>query len=230
MRMQQVFEIVDRHIRKPHGLLSVGVVVISIVTCNTSAQSLEQQLDRERFLRGLSELRLPEVLAEYIAAHPAGNEIEKADYQIAAQKIIVHDPSKSAKEREAAAQRVLKIRNNIILKNPDDIRLCTWRAEQASDLFFVILPFEASGMTNLFGYPSKPQKDRAKSVAAQMNELMAEAEIDIEDAILELESQPDYVNDFAAQMKKRRLVDEERDQRIPFLRGIGAFLDAELNV
>lgn len=230
MRMQQVIEVTHRQRKKPHGLLSVGVVVVLTLCGSAEAQSLEQQLDRERFLQGLSELRLPEVLAEYIKAHPASNEVEEADYQIAGQKIIVHDPSKSAIDRETAAEVVLQIRRKIIADHPNDIRLCTWRAEQASDLFFVILPFEASGMTNLFGYPSKQQKDRANSVAAQMNELMAEAEIDIEDAILELESQPDYVNDFAAQMKKRRLVDEERDQRIPFLRGIGAFLDAELNV
>lgn len=228
--MQQVFNVIHKHRKKPYGLLSVGVVVVIAIVSNASAQSIEQQLDRERFLRGLSELRLPEVLAEYIETHPAQNAVEKADYEIAAQKIIVHDPNFSAAKREAAAKAVLKIRSTVITNHPNDIRLCTWRAEQASDLFFLILPFEASGITTLFGYPSKQQKNRAKDIASQMNEVMAEAEIDIEDAILELESRPDYANDFVAQMKKRRLVDEERDQRIPFLRGIGAFLHAQLNV
>lgn len=215
-----------------HGLVSMGVrgcmLLLAVVT-NVSAQSLEELLDQERFLRGLSELRLTEILEQYIASHPPSDRIEAAQYQITAQRILVNEPQRSVIQRLADAERVLEIRAELIRAYADDLRRPGWLADQAADLLFVVLPLDASGLTRLFGLPSPAQLAQAQRVARQINELMAEAELDIERVILQIESTTDYAKSIPAQMKRRRLSDEERDRRIPFFRGIGAFLHAEFN-
>lgn len=215
-----------------HGLLSMGVwvcVLLLTVVTNASAQSLEDLLDRQRFLRGLSELRLEEVLEQFVASHPPADRIEAAQYEITAQRILVNDPQRSVAQRLADAERVLEIRAALIGEYPNDLRRPGWLADQASDLLFVVLPLDASGLTSLFGLPSPAQRTQARRVAHQVNELMTEAELDIQRVILEIESTPDYGDSIKSQMRRRRLSDEERDRRIPFFRGIGAFLHAELN-
>ncbi|MEE8156059.1 MAG: hypothetical protein V3T53_13990, partial [Phycisphaerales bacterium] len=208
--------------------VKVCVLLLAVVT-NVSAQSLEDLLDEQRFLRGLSELRLAEVLEQYIASHPPGDRIEAAQFQITAQRILVNEPQRSVTQRLADAERVLEIRAELIRAYPGDLRRPGWLADQAADLLFVVLPLDASGLTRLFGLPSPSQHAQAQRVARQINELMAEAELDIERVILQIESTTDYAKSIPAQMKRRRLSDEERDRRIPFFRGIGAFLHAEFN-
>ena len=103
--------------RETHGLLfmgvGVGVLVLAVVT-NASAQSLEDLLDRQRFLRGLSELRLEEVLEQFVASHPPADRIEAAQYEITAQRILVNDPQRSVAQRLGDAERVLEIRAALI--------------------------------------------------------------------------------------------------------------------
>jgi tetratricopeptide (TPR) repeat protein len=61
-----------------------------------------------------------------------------------------------------------------------------------------------------------------------MVDLADEADLVIEDAIIEIESSPGYDRDIARQIERRRLSEQERDRRLPFLRGVGASLEATL--
>jgi tetratricopeptide (TPR) repeat protein len=101
-------------------------------------------------------------------------------------------------------------------------------ADQAADLLFEVLPVDGSGLTTLFGVPSAEQKHRAESVARDLTRYADEAELEIELAILAIESAPEYQRDVVLQQRRRRLADTQRDRRIPFLRGVGACLRAEL--
>jgi tetratricopeptide (TPR) repeat protein len=134
-----------------------------------------------------------------------------------------------AGERLDGAERLLDLRQRLLAGQPDDPRRALWLADQATDLLLVLLPIDASGLTSLFGLPSQDQRARAQRVARQMSALAAEADLEIERTILSLESAPGYVDDLAAQLKRRRLAEGERERRIPFLRGVGACLEAALD-
>ncbi|MCH8163989.1 MAG: tetratricopeptide repeat protein [Planctomycetes bacterium] len=196
----------------------------------TLAQSLQDRPDGPQQPWLLNERRLPEAHGHSMVTHSQTDPIDAAQNQIAAQRTLLSDPAIGPDQRLASVQRLLKVRAQLIGAQADDPRRGVWLADQAEDLFFVLLPIEGSGLTNLFGLPSPAQRARAQRVAGQINDLAAEAEIEIERAILEIESTPGYVDDIALQMKRRRLADNQRHRRIPFLRGIGAFLHAQLNV
>jgi hypothetical protein len=148
---------------------------------------------------------------------------------IATERSRAVDPRVPAADRLASAERLLDLRGRVLAERPDDPRRAVWLADQATDLLFVLLPINSSGLTSLFGLPSPDQRARAERVGRQMSALAAEAELEIERSILALESAPGYADDIAARMKRRRLTEGERDRRIPFLRGVGACLAAALD-
>ena len=161
--------------------------------------------------------------------HADDASIEAAERRILAEQAALEDLATEA-SREDTVERVLEMRAALIREHPHHPRRARWLADQASDLFFMLLPIDASGLVTLFGLPSPTQRARAERVARSMNDLTEEAEIEIEGAILALESAPGYAGDVAAHLHRRRLSDRERQRRIPFLRGIGAHLHAKLNV
>src|SRR5262249_43389961 len=71
---------------------------------------------------------------------------------------------------------------------------------------------------------------RAGRVARTMNADAAQAELEIEHVLLTIESTPGFAKNPALQQRHHRLDEQERKRRIPFLRGIGAFLHAEINL
>lgn len=205
--------------------------VLSLAVSHASfAQPLEERLDEERFLRGLSEYRLPEVLEQYMAEHPPGDAVAATLYDITARRMMLSDPARTTAQEIAIVEDILAIRAKLIEGHPLDPRLAVWQADQATDLYFALYPIEQTGLTIEFGLPSPVQRQRGRRVAREMDRLADEAELGISETILNLESEPDYADDIALQLQRLRLARDERDRRIPFLRGVGAYLHAELNL
>ncbi len=158
---------------------------------------------------------------------PGQPNVDDALQQIAEMRGAVGEALPS--QRQGAVELLLQTRRQLIADHPDDPRRAVWLADQAADLLMVLLPIEGSRLTSLFGLPTNSQRQRAKRVASELCELTQEAEIAIADALLAIESDPGYQRDMAARLRRRRLADQERDRRIPFFGGIGAYLDARLN-
>jgi tetratricopeptide (TPR) repeat protein len=111
-----------------------------------------------------------------------------------------------------------------------DPRRATWLADQASDIFFELLPIDALNLTAMFGLPDAQQRQRAAAAAARMHKAASDAETAVDASIRALEASPGYERDIPMQQLRRNLAEIERDRRIPFLRGIAAILNADLNI
>ena len=191
------------------------------------AQSLETRLDEDRYLRGLTELQLPEVLEQYIADNADAPPERQAVYEIARQRLVLRRPGLPPVDRRAAIEAMLAIRAALIDAHPGHPDRATWRADQGADLLFELLSLDGSATTLLTGVPSRMQIAELARVADDLERHMSIAEVEVERAVRMLRSGDD-AESFAALTRRRRLVEEERDRRIPFLRGIGAYLQAAL--
>jgi tetratricopeptide (TPR) repeat protein len=211
-------------------IAALVLILASVFAAPVIGQSLDERLDEEAFLRGLIELELPDLLEHYIRTHAGDDPVRETQFRIAAERIRMREANTSTEQRLAALERILARRAELIESHRGDPRRGTWLTDQCADLLFELLPTDESGLTTLFGLPSDEQRRRANRVAREMNELSALAEIEIDRAIFDLESRPGFRSDEALQAQRRRLVREERDRRVPFMRGVGAFLHAELNV
>ncbi len=141
--------------------------------------------------------------------------------RIASQRAAIADAAPA--ERAAIVERVLDLRAKLIHDHPDDPRLPVWLADQAQDLFYLVLPADSSGLVVRFGLPTPRQLDRVRRVAREMNDFASRAETAIEQIIMDAESRPGGGFDPG-------LIETERNRRVPFLRGIAACLDADFNV
>ncbi len=119
---------------------------------------------------------------------PGQPNVDVALEQIAQMRAVVGEAPPS--QRQSAVELLLETRRKLIADHPDDPRRAVWLADQAADLFMVLLPIEGSRLTSLFGLPTSSQRQRAKRVASELCELTQEAEIAIADALLALESDP----------------------------------------
>jgi len=194
------------------------------------AQSIDDRLDEDQFLRGLVDYGLPEVLEHYLAQHPPSDPVDGLRYAIALKHMHVRDERLTDAQRVRAIDELLAVRTELIDNHKGDPRHAVWLTDQAADLYFVLLPVDASGVTSLFGLPSEEQLERAQQVASEMYRLLSLAEIEIEQAILDLEAQPGYANDISLQLQRRRLSNEQRERRIPFLLGVASLLHGRLNL
>ncbi len=130
----------------------------------------------------------------------------------------------------ANLERSLAERRQQIQSHPDDPQRALWLADLGNELFLENLPHDATGITALFGSPSTDQRQKAAAIARELYETATEAEKLIPNAIVQVESAPNFAHDPALQDRRRDLIDTQRDRRIPFLRGVGAFLHAEWNI
>jgi len=127
-----------------------------------------------------------------------------------------------ADERAALIEGMLAERDTLIRDQPDDPRRALWLADQASDVFFLVLPIDSSGLVARFGLPTPGQLQRARLAARKINDLAGEAELELERIVLDIESGIPRLDP--------SLLGAERNRRIPFLRGVGACLHADFNV
>ncbi|MHC5023652.1 MAG: tetratricopeptide repeat protein [Planctomycetota bacterium] len=213
------------------GRLAAAAAALLLLACAAArGQSLDDQLDEQRYLDGLVTLRLPDVLEQYIATHPAEDVARQGAFDIARQRMILADPATPLSDRLLAVEHLSALRHDLLRMLPADPRRAGWMTDQAADLWSEVLSVEACGLTALLGVPTASQRSRASSAAASMNELTALAEIEIDEALRVIESMPGFADDVALRRRRARLADVERDQRIPFFRGLAALVHAELNV
>lgn len=208
---------------------SLILLSLALFPINVAAQSLDDRLDDDAFLRGLSEYGLGDLIE-----HAAGGAEANAGSVRALQVVIAREeaaynaaPAGSSARRQSL-DRLLAARRALIEQFPNEPNVALWMTDLAADLYFRLLGEDATETVVLFGLPTIDQRRIAREAAIEIDELAAEAELAITDAILEIESTPGYRDNIALQLDRRRLADEERDRRIPFLRGVGAVLRAEL--
>ena len=141
----------------------------------------------------------------------------------------LNDASISPEQRMEAVQKILHTRRLMIQNHPADAERALWMADQAGDLLFELLPLEATDLTAMFGMLSPQQRERAGAAAEELLSMATGADREISQAILAIESAPNYQSDAALQQRRRELAETQRDRRIPFLRGAGSLLHGIVN-
>lgn len=185
----------------------------------------------DRFLRGLAELDLREVLEHYMQTNPPRDLVRAEEFALALDRMRLNDRTLGAAARETLVRSMLT-RRSALMASPtmSSTSRAVHLADQAADAYFELLPIEASGLAALFGMPSAAQRDRAAEAARIMYESARAAESVLQEAMLTLDQRQNTNDDDHQRQQRRRLAEEERDRRVPFLLGVGAELHARFNV
>lgn len=208
--------------------LACGVVLLLVSIA--SAQPLDEVIDEDRYIRGLTEWQLPEVLERYLELHPPTDATGAAEQQQHLDRLALRSGTPSDAEREAIIERMIARYDELLESNPDDPRRAVWASEQAGDAYFEWMMIDTAIWTALLGVPTPEQEHRIRRAAARMIDLAERAERIVLDVIFEMEDDPAYMDDRSLRAQRRRLIDEHRDRRVPFLRGVAMHLHARFNI
>lgn len=210
-------------------LFILAVVAAAGLAANGPARA-DLSLSGEDQLRRLSELPDPRPLQQFIEANQAANQIERLRHEVAQARQSIHEPGIQREQRAERIRQALALRQSLIDKGERHPHRALWQLDQAADLYFLDLPIDGAGITTLFGLPDDEQRARARRDAVGIHDLSQAAEREIQQTILALERSPGFAGSDDLKEQRRQLDETERQRRIPFLRGIGAVLHAELNV
>lgn len=215
----------------PRLLMQVFVITaccIGALCCPANGQFSDDQFDEDRYLRGLNELNLPEVMEHYLQQTADTDELRRMERSIALDRLRLRGSNLTVAERVERVDGLLATRSAMIDQYPDDPRRAQWLADQAADIYFELLHIEAAAMVSHLGVPSAQQRQRAARGTQLLLDYALRAERATDRVILELESTPGFTDNITLQLERRRIIEELRDRQIPFLHGIGLHLHAAI--
>ncbi len=211
-------------------LCVIAAACMMFIAMPGHAQSLDELIDEQQYLDGLSELNLPEVLNHYVASHPTNDPARQTYFQIAHQRMAMRRPDATPARRTQLLQNIIDLRQALIDLHPDDPRRTIWLSDQAAAWMFEMFNVEAAGWTSVFGSPMPQQRQRAAEAASKAYELANLAKEALAATLLQIESQHGFVDDVAAQLQRQRFIERERRRRLPLVGGISAVVHTELSV
>ncbi|MCA9284117.1 MAG: hypothetical protein KDA22_02795, partial [Phycisphaerales bacterium] len=189
-----------------------------------SAQSLEQRLDDEAFVRGLGDLRLRPLL-EQLATTPTEDDLRPRRIDVELLRVEATDPERTPAERTASVAQLLDARAALIEAANEDPRQAIWMADQAEDLLFVAIPLDGNDLRATHGTAAPATRHRLAQAAVEAQSLAATARVVAGDSVDRLGDAPD--RDPARRRQRSRLVETELAWRIPLLQAVADVLVAE---
>lgn len=195
-------------------------LVLLIMAASAGAQSLEERLDEELFVRELSDLGLGRLVEHYGTMRPPSPTLNHR-IRIARHRIGALDPGRALDDRAASLAAMLEAREQLIALAPDDPRRAVWLGDQAEDLLLLALPLRGDDLRGSFGIV--PPETHA-ALASVTGRAAAAARAATSAARLELERGE---RSAAPPWLRARLRDEELAWRLPLLDALARVYEAE---
>lgn len=141
---------------------------------------------------------------------------------------VIRSGSSSSEERNIAFQECLALRSKMLSSDElDGAALAFMMCQQAEDLIATGLALDQLGMTVLFGYPTESELNQALGRINAGLTMVAKAELAVERALFDLERVPASKRTAVQRESLLQLREQERDRRLPLLRGSGLVHRAE---
>lgn len=196
-------------------------------------QSLDDRLDQELFIEGLSEYGFDDVLSYLQESYNDGITDPALEYLInigRARLAVLHwtstgetlnDPDLSKSD---AIEKLQDVRRELIKTFPDDYRCAKWQGDLAFDLLFIAGTESGLDLTVEFGAASDSERLLLSGYVKEAADITDLALDRVEDWIIELEDSQDFSSNIDIQQKRRNLINIEKNQRLPFLWGVAQYL------
>lgn len=201
----------------------LAALAAPLVAC---AQSLNEQLDQERFLRGLAEYGLHDLLDYVLDSGGRHDPAIPHLIAIAQLQAALADEALAPALRARTVDDLLAARRKLIDALPSDPRTPLWRADLAQGILFLGEAQGAAALTAEFGVGDEALYTRLEAAAADVLRLIDDAMVGLADEILDLEEHRDFSTSAALQQRHRYLLHVEQRQRLPFLHACALHLAA----
>ena len=102
-----------KHTTRPWLFMLALATALLCAASPVAAQSLDERLDEERYLKGLTDLQLPEVLEHYIDAFPSEDPVRAMQFRLAAERMAMQQPGTTPAQRLGHVEDILAARDKL---------------------------------------------------------------------------------------------------------------------
>jgi tetratricopeptide (TPR) repeat protein len=170
---------------------------------------------------------MPLLLCLAMLVAPSAAERQLADRLGELQSVIRASGSTSEQRVDALQERLALRAQAMSRDDSDDVTMARLACDQAEDLLSTGLSLDRLGLQVLYGHPTPAERARADARIAAGLAAVIKAELAVEQVIFELERIPASRRSAVQRENLLHLREQERDLRLPLLRGIGLVHRAE---
>lgn len=200
-------------------LLTILAALGSPSFAQQSAQS--RKLDDARFIQGLREKGLKDLLVYYIQKFPPSDPVLKQEIVIEQQKLNFEDASQPPERRAQAALDVLGAYRDLFKIAPKDHgKLPIWRTDFAAYVLRIVLPARFTNAAEFveFGVPTSDQRKAYDELVAEVYKSTEQASDEIFFIMNDLPRRPNFTTDFENTGMWDRLKTDYGDLQVPYYR------------
>ncbi len=155
--------------------------------------------------------------------------VEATLQQIDVARKQVFELPEGSDDRLDKLEHLLRLRRNLIALDEFHPNRPVWQGDLAFDLLFVAGTESGLNLEIEFGITTPAMRTHYLALADEAFALIDEAIVGIADTILDLEEQPHFQDDVNLQQRRRHLVQNEQQQRLPLILASALFAQANAN-
>jgi len=189
----------------------------------------DARLDDARFIQGLRERGMKELLLYYLEKNPPEDEVTRLEIAIEQHRLIFEDEDESAKKRQDAALDVVDAYRKLIDEAPvTHWKQPIWKTDMAAFIIEQVLPvrYVNAGAFVEFGDPTMDQRREFDKLASEAAEMMELAGDDHFRLVGDLPRRENFEIEFVNSGRWRQIKEELGELRLPFYRGWAFFYNA----
>lgn len=193
--------------------------LILLLVSSAGAHAQLNRLDDARFIQGLRERHMKELLLYYLDKNPPSDPVQLAEIKIEQQMLRVEDDKAAPQVRAAAVDDVLNAYRELLKVAPfSHHKQPIWKTDMAKFILETALPFKYVNAAEFveFGEPTKAQRKAFDDLAAEAGDIMDEAGDDLFRLMGDLPRRRNFVNDFDNTGFWAMLRDEVAGLSVPF--------------
>ncbi len=185
-------------------------------------QSLDDQLDQNTFIEGLSELGLNDLLGHILSTQGNNDPALQSLVRIAQ----LRNTYLKSDSDLIILEQLLAERRQLLRNYSDDIRYASWLGDLAFDLLYLALPESGLDIIVEFGVPTESQRKKYNIWTFEALDISQEAVDNIADTILDIEETAGFADNAKLQQQRRHLIHFEQRERLPYLLEVARYRTA----
>jgi hypothetical protein len=203
------------------SLLLAAVAAMWVPAPFATAQSQSRKLDDARFIQGLREKGLKDLLVFYLQKFPPQDPVIKLEILVEQQKLNFEDESLSGDKRaEATLAAVAAYRELFKAAPKTHWKLPLWKTDFAAYVIRVVLPARYTNAAEFveFGVPTGEQRQAFDQLVAEIHQATEQAADEMFFMMGDLPRQPNFVTDFENTGLWDRIKTDYADLQVPYYR------------
>ena len=189
-----------------------------VMVCTMTSQAQLSNLDDARFIKGLADRNMPDLLLHFLESADIKDPVMLAEIKISQAKLVFGNPNLNEQQQAEGPIVVIDGYRKLIKDNPTHYKRLQWKVELAEYILLTVLPLRYRQADSFyeFGVAGGEQKEQYETLVAEMVAMLKTAREDWFILQGDLPRRADFEFKFVNTGEWRRIRDEIAKLKLPF--------------